>query len=94
MIDMIPTLDKNILIKLKCRSFFEREKLDKEYKDACDIYALLIYGNTKINSIEQRKAVEKIISRSDICDFIAENVLRDPLKGSYVKTILGNILEK
>jgi len=93
MIDDIPVLDKNILLEMKCHSFFEREKLDKEYKDACDIYALLMYGNTKLKTDKEKKAVEKILSREDLCTFIAEHVLKDALKENIVKMSVRNLLK-
>lgn len=87
----IPVVDINSLIQLKCISFFEREKLDKELKDACDIYALLLYSNKRIKKNNLlKKAIEKIISRDDLCDFIAENVLNDQLKSSLVKITMQN----
>lgn len=88
-----PVIDINKLLQLKILSFFEREKLDKELKDACDIYSLLAYSNAKFKvNIELKKAAEKIVSRNDICDFIAENVLKDSLKAGIVKATLLNII--
>ncbi len=88
-IQKIPVIDIETLMQMKCVSFFEREKLDKEFKDACDIYALLVYSEEKIKSTKLLKeAVKKILRRDDLCDFIAENVLRDSLKSGIVKSIL------
>src|SRR3989344_3120296 len=81
-----PVLDINALIDLKATSFFEREKLDKELKDACDIYALLFYSAYKIKpNIVIKKAIEKLVSRLDLQEYIAENVLGDSLKVGLVK---------
>jgi len=92
-INNFPVIDINTLLKLKVLSFFEREKLDKELKDACDIYSLLVYSNVRFKfDVELKKAAEKIINRVDICDFIAENVLKDILKAGIVKAILLNII--
>jgi len=49
-IEEFPVLDVNSLLQLKTASFFEREKLDKELKDACDIFALLFYSEKKFKS--------------------------------------------
>lgn len=88
-IENIPVIDIETLFRLKVLSFFEREKLDKELKDACDIYSLLMYSNAKLKiGKEAAKAIEKIINRDDLCDFIAENVLKDPLKSGIVKALL------
>lgn len=90
-IEDIPVLDINSLILLKTTSFFEREKLDKELKDACDLYALVFYSEQPIKLNELlKKALEKILAREDLCEFVSENVLRDTLKTGIVKrTIMG-----
>ena len=87
--------DINTLLELKCVSFFEREKLDKEFKDACDIYALLIYSE-KIFKVTKniRNSIEKIIRRRDLSEFIAENVLRDVTKVNIVISNLSKIMKK
>ncbi len=92
-VNNIPVVDINTLLRLKLLSFFEREKLDKELKDACDLYSLLIYSNAgfKLDK-ELKKAIEKIINRQDLCDFIAENVLKDMLKAGIVKATLSNLI--
>ncbi len=88
-VSSFPILDVNSLLKLKTISFFEREKLDKELKDACDIFALLFYSGKKIKlSLIVKKAAEKIISRPDLQSYIAEQVLRDNLKSSLVVGML------
>jgi len=87
--------DINTLLELKCVSFFEREKLDKEFKDACDIYALLIYSE-KIFKVTKniKNSIEKIIKRRDLSEFIAENVLRDVTKVNIVISNLAKIIKK
>ncbi len=87
--------DINTLLELKCISFFEREKLDKEFKDACDIYALLIYSRKKFKVTKNiRSSIEKIIKRRDLSEFIAENVLRDVTKVNIVISNLEKIIKK
>ena len=87
--------DINTLLELKCISFFEREKLDKEFKDACDLYALLIYSEKKFNVTKNIKnSIKKIIERRDLREFIAENVLRDVTKVNIVISNLEKIIKK
>src|SRR3989344_354477 len=91
-IEEFPVLDVNSLLQLKTASFFEREKLDKELKDACDIFALLFYSEKKFSSnLIVRKAIEKIISRYDLQEYIAENVLGDISKASLVVGMLRSL---
>ena len=92
-IDNIPILDINSLILLKTTSFFEREKLDKELKDACDLYALVFYSEQNLELTELLKhALDKILNREDLCEFISEQVLRDSLKAGIVKRTISNYL--
>src|SRR3989344_7157084 len=94
-IEKINTVDIDTLLALKCISFFEREKLDKEFKDACDIYALLIYSEKKFNVTKNIKnSIKKIIERRDLREFIAENVLRDVTKVNIVISNLEKIIKK
>ncbi len=89
----IPILDINTLLLLKCNSFFEREKLDKEYKDACDIYALLFYSGQKFKLTKNvSEACKKIIKRDDLQEFIADNVLKDSLKKSLVRRDVDKLI--
>ncbi len=93
-IEGFPVLDVSSLLDLKTNSFFEREKLDKELKDACDIYALLSYSKTKFRgNLLVKKAAEKIISRPDLQEYIAEQVLGDILKASLVVGMLRRFVE-
>src|SRR3989344_2365257 len=93
-IEEFPVLNIDSLLQLKTASFFEREKLDKELKDACDIYSLLFYSNAKFKiDRELKKSIERIVARTDICDFIAENVLRDSLKAGIVKALLLDLVK-
>ena len=88
-----PLIDINTLLNMKSYSFFEREKLHKELKDAADIYALLIYSNQNYNLNKLiKEAIKKIISRNNISEFIAENILKDYLKYGIVKQSLQNLL--
>lgn len=92
-IEGIKVIDFNSLLKLKCLSFFEREKLDKELKDACDIYSLLVYSGRKIIAHENiKKVAEKIINRRDLGEYIAENVLKDITKINIVYNSLKKFL--
>jgi len=92
-IDRIKVVDINTLLELKCFSFFEREKLDKELKDACDIYALLIYSNRKYKiSKNIKEAIKKIINRRDLSEFISEHVLRDVTKVNIVISSLKSLI--
>ncbi|MBS3056206.1 MAG: nucleotidyl transferase AbiEii/AbiGii toxin family protein [Candidatus Aenigmarchaeota archaeon] len=92
-IQHIPVVDVGTLFNMKCISFFEREKFDKEFKDACDIYALIVYSGEKIRKSELlNKTIKKILSRDDICDFIANHVLKDSLKSGLVKKILRDAI--
>ncbi len=94
-IDSYPVLDIDSLLNLKITSFFEREKLDKELKDACDIHALLFYSGKKFKlNVKIKKAIEKIISRADLQNYIAENVLGDSSKAGLVVSVLKKLLEK
>ncbi|MBI4918569.1 hypothetical protein HY837_01455 [archaeon] len=86
-------LDINTLLLLKCNSFFEREKLDKEYKDACDIYALLFYSGQNFKLTKNvTEACKKILQRDDLQEFIADNVLRDSLKKSLVRRDVDKLI--
>jgi len=93
-IDNFPVIDVNSLLKSKVLSFFEREKIDKEMKDACDIFALLFYSKRKIKKTREiREAVNKILTREDLTRFIAENVLGDSIKEPLVIAKLKNYLK-
>lgn len=86
-------LDTNSLLALKINSLFGREKLDKELKDACDVYALLFYSGKRVRSnLLVKKAAEKIISRKDLQDYIAEQVLGDVFKASLVNRRMNEFL--
>ncbi|MCD6215712.1 MAG: hypothetical protein J7J92_01400 [Candidatus Aenigmarchaeota archaeon] len=88
-----PVVDIKTLVKLKCVSFFDREKIDKEFKDACDIYALVFYSGEKITiSHGLRAGLKKIAERDDLSDFVAKNVLRDEFKAPLVKMNINNLL--
>ena len=92
-IDGHPVLALNSLLKLKITSFFEREKLDKELKDGCDIFALLSYSGKMFKpGLLLKKAAEKIASRRDLQEYIAEQVLGDILKASLVNNMLRKYL--
>jgi hypothetical protein len=78
-------VDFDTLIALKCTALFARDKADKENKDACDLYALLFHGNREyIKTLLLKRAIEKLLSRSDLIYAISEHVLRDPSKQNIV----------
>ncbi|MBI3051422.1 hypothetical protein HYY74_03105 [Candidatus Woesearchaeota archaeon] len=88
-----PLADMDTLMELKAICLFERDKADKENKDACDFYSLLQYGRRKIAATQlKKKAVEKLLSRPDLIDSIARNVLLDVGKSSIVDLSLRNNL--
>ena len=93
MIESFPVMNVSLLLHLKVMAFFQREKLDKELKDACDIYALLFYSQSRVTMTNEiKKAVEKIISRADLQRYIAEQVLKDSFKEALVVNALRGIL--
>ena len=93
MINRFPVADINTLAELKAIALFARDKADKEHKDACDLYALLQYSGRKINSsVCLKKAVEKLINRSELINTIAHHVLTDIGKRSIVEVTLRNNL--
>ena len=78
---------------LKGIALFARDKADKEHKDACDLYSLLQYSGRRINSsVCIKKAVEKLINRSELINGIAHHVLTDIGKRSIVEVTLRNNL--
>jgi hypothetical protein len=88
-------VDFNTLIAMKCTAIFARDKADKEIKDACDLYALLLYGNHDFEkTLLLRKAIEKLLSRKDLLYAIAEHVLLDPSRQNIVSAALQNLLKK
>ncbi|MBI2581047.1 hypothetical protein HYV85_04570 [Candidatus Woesearchaeota archaeon] len=94
-IEGYPVADINTLVELKAVALFERDKADKENKDACDFYSLFQYSGKRINSsIYIKKAVEKLIKRSDLIDAIARHVLLDIGKRSIVIVTLQQNLQQ
>ena len=86
-----PLADINTLMELKAICLFERDKADKENKDACDFYSLLQYSRRRVNAtILIKKAIEKLLSRPDLIDSIARNVVLDVGKNSIVELTLQN----
>lgn len=91
----IALVDFNTLVALKCTALFARDKADKETKDACDIYALLFYGNNEYeHTLYLKKAIEKLVSRTDLIYAISEHVLLDPSKQNIVLAALQNALKR
>lgn len=88
-----PIVKMDILLDLKCTAIFARDKADKENKDACDLYSLLIYGNHPYQMTELlKKTIQKILSRNDLVHTIAEHVLLDASKQSIVINNLQKML--
>ena len=95
LIDGFSVTDIDTLIGLKCIALFSRDKSDKENKDACDLYALIVYSQQKIIPSELlKKAIEKIVSRSDLLYVIAQHILLDPAKQSIVQFLLTSKLRE
>ncbi len=93
LISGFPVADINTLAELKAIALFARDKADKEHKDACDLYALLQYSGRRINSSACiKKAVEKLIIRSELINSIAHHVLADIGKRSIAELTLRNNL--
>ncbi len=91
----IALVDFNTLVALKCTALFARDKADKENKDACDIYALLFYSDNEYEpTLYLKKAIEKLVSRTDLIYAISEHVLLDPSKQNLVLAALQNALKK
>ncbi len=87
--------DIDTLIASKCTAIFARDKADKENKDACDLYALVVYSDKHIKpTILLQKAIEKILHRSDLLYTIAEHVLLDPSRQSIVEVTLRDKLQE
>lgn len=94
-IDGFSLADINTLANLKCIALFSRDKSDKENKDACDLYALIAYSGQKIASSNLlKKAIEKIVARSDLLYVIAQHVLLDPAKQNIVQFLLSSKLSE
>lgn len=85
--------DIDTLAALKCTALFERDKADKESKDACDLYALMAYSGKPIKTTTLlQKAIEKMLARQDLLYAIAEHVLLDPSKQGIVEVALRDAL--
>lgn len=94
-IDGFNVADIDTLIALKCNALFDREKADKEHKDACDLYALLKYGGKDIVPTSLLiEAIKRILSRSDLLYMIAQHVLLDTSRQSIVEVSLKSKLQE
>lgn len=81
--------DINTMIALKCTAMFSRDKADKENKDACDLYALLVYSSSPfVFTPLLKKGIEKILGRTDLIYSIASRVLLDSAKQGIVEHTL------
>lgn len=95
LIDGFSLTDIDTLVSLKCIALFSRDKSDKENKDSCDLYALIVYSQQKITPSELlKKAIEKIVNRPDLLYVIAQHVLLDPVKQSIVHFLLSSKLRE
>jgi len=84
-VESFSLVDIDTLINLKCVALFARDKADKENKDACDLYALVAYSNKDIKPADiLKRAIEKILQRSDLLYVIAQHVLLDAAKQNIV----------
>ncbi len=87
--------DIDTLIASKCTAIFARNKADKENKDACDLYALMVYSDKQIHpTILLYRTIEKILNRPDLLYTIGEHVLLDPSKQSIVEVTLRDKLKE
>jgi hypothetical protein len=87
--------DIDTLVALKCTALFARDKADKENKDACDLYALLVYGKKEIKqTVLLEKAITKILSRPDLLYAISEHVLLNPSRQSIVEVTMRDKLKQ
>ena len=94
-IDNMSFVDIDTLAALKCTAIFSRDKADKENKDACDLYSILLYGNQVIKSNKLLiEAIKKILSRQDLIFMIAQQVLSDDSKRGIVVRALEGCLQK
>ena len=94
-IDNFFVADIDTLIASKCTAIFARDKADKENKDACDLYALVVYSDKQIiPTTLLQKAIEKILNRFDLLYTIAEHVLLDPSRQSIVEVTLRDKLKE
>ena len=85
--------DLDTLVSLKCVAIFARDKADKESKDACDLYALIRYGGKAIKMTGLfKRAIEKVLGRTDLMYAIAEHVLLDPGRQGIVEVALRDTL--
>lgn len=93
MVEGFKVADIDTLVALKCTALFARDKADKENKDACDLYALLVYGKKDIQpTLLLQKAITKILERPDLIYAIAEHVLLNPSRQSIVEVTLRDKL--
>jgi len=94
-IDEFSVADINTLIGLKCTALFERDKADKETKDACDIYALLQYSGKEIVPTPLIvEAIKKILNRFDLLYYIATHVILNSGNQDIVEITLRDILKQ
>lgn len=90
MINSTPVLDAEHLLKIKTVSFFEREKLDKRFKDACDAYALIFYSGLDKKKAD-RHLIKRLAESDEYCYFIAEQLYGDPLKAGLIRRSLEQL---
>jgi len=86
-IDAVPVAPPLEVLKMKLRSFGERENPEKREKDACDIYALLHYSGIDRGKVPADPAFRAI---ADVhSDAIAEALFRDRNYGGIVRRNLS-----
>ena len=86
-IDGIPVAPAPEVLKMKLRSFGERENPEKREKDACDIYALLHYSGIDRGKVPADPVLQKIANEH--ADDIAEALFRDRNYGGIVRRNLS-----
>jgi len=86
-IDGIPVAPAPEVLKMKLRSYGERENPQKRVKDACDIYALIHYSGIDRKKVPADPVFQKIAD--EYADDIAEALFRDRNYGGIVRRNLS-----
>ena len=82
-IDGVPVAPAPEVLKMKLRSYGERENPEKREKDACDIYALLHYSGIDRGKVQPDPVLQKIADEH--ADDIAGALFRDRNYGGIVR---------
>lgn len=91
---------EDLLLLLKTDSFLQRETKEKRMKDACDIYGLLFYSQSKILDVlkkdnwkvkRARHGIEAMLDE-EILEFIADELFGDRFKSGLIRRNLSQLL--